>query len=155
DSVMATPSLKKTELLKPDATYILIGGTGGLGRSMARWMVANGGRHIVLVSRSASATGAVKELIDEVSPTGANIVVAKCDVPDRASVDRLIKTDLASLPPVRGVVHGTMVLADVLYEQMEFDCWQRVVEGKVQGGWNFHNALADVQLDFFVTLSSA
>jgi NADPH:quinone reductase-like Zn-dependent oxidoreductase len=155
DSVMATPSLKKTNLLKQDATYILIGGTGGLGRSMARWMVSNGGKHIVLVSRNASATGAVKELIDELEPAGANIVVKKCDVTDGSAVDDLVKNGLKDLPPIRGVVHGTMVLADVLYERMEYDCWSRVVEGKVQGGWNFHNALTGVPLDFFVAISSA
>lgn len=30
-----------------------------------------------------------------------------------------------------------------------------VIEGKVQGGWNFHHALASASLDFFVAISSA
>lgn len=97
-------------LLRPDASYILIGGTGGLGRSMARWLVGKGARHVVLVSRSGSATGKVKELIDELAVAGAKIVVRRCDVTDASSVQNLISNELVDLPPVRGLVHGAMVL---------------------------------------------
>lgn len=44
---------------------------------------------------------------------------------------------------------------DVLYENMTFEEYTKVIEGKVQGGWNFHHALAETQLDFFVAISSA
>lgn len=109
DIVMATPPKNIKALLKPDATYVLIGGTGGLGRSMARWMVSRGARNIVLVSRGASVTGKVKELTDDMSKLGASIIVKKCDVVSRADVDNLIAS-LVDLPPIRGIVHGTMVL---------------------------------------------
>lgn len=110
DQVKATQSNKQNKLLKPDATYILIGGTGGLGRTFARWMVGKGARNIVLVSRSGSETGKVKELIDEMAEVGAKIFVRSCDVADKASVDDLIANKLEGLPPVRGLVHGSMVL---------------------------------------------
>ncbi|OAA65486.1 polyketide synthase [Niveomyces insectorum RCEF 264] len=157
DVVRATPSHKEfVDLLRPDATYILIGGTGGLGRSMARWMAGKGARHIVLVSRTGSATGVVKTLIDDLAAqTGAQVVVRQCNVVDRQSVDDLLSQGLAGLPPVRGVVHGTMVLRDVLFEKMAYADYAEVVEGKVRGGWNFHHALANTPLDFFVAISSA
>lgn len=110
DVVIATPSKKVKDLLRRDATYVLIGGTGGLGRSMARWMVKKGARSIVLVSRSGSVTGRVKELVDELAMTGANIVVRQCNVVNKADVEDLVANGFQDLPPVRGVVHGTMVL---------------------------------------------
>ena len=73
-------------------------------------MVAKGARTIVLVSRSGSVTGRVKELVDEVAAVGANIVVRRCNVVNKAEVDDLIHSGLGDLPPIRGVVHGTMVL---------------------------------------------
>ncbi|KAB5542843.1 polyketide synthase [Coniochaeta sp. 2T2.1] len=155
DVVKATPSEKANNLLRPDATYILVGGTGGLGRSMARWMVGKGARHIVLVSRSGSVTGKVKELVDELAAFGATVVVRRCDVANRDEVDNLVCAGLEGLPPVRGIVHGTMVLRDVLYEKMTWEDYQQVIEGKVQGGWNFHHALASAPLDFFIAISSA
>ncbi|PMD36739.1 BcPKS8, polyketide synthase [Hyaloscypha variabilis F] len=155
DEVKATRSSKQNKLLRQDATYILIGGTGGLGRSMARWMVGKGAVNIVLISRSGSAIGKVKELIDEMAGFGANILVRRCDVANPGSVDNLIHNELVGLPPVRGVVHGAMVLRDVLFEKMTFDEYSTVIESKVQGAWNFHNTLKAQSLDFFVAISSA
>ncbi|KAI5920277.1 hypothetical protein F4810DRAFT_438322 [Camillea tinctor] len=154
DIVKATPPKKPAQLLKADATYFLIGGTGGLGRSMARWMVGRGARHLVLVSRSGSATGKVKALIDEAAELGAEIVVRRCDVADPIEVEDLINNGLEGLPPVRGLIHGAMVLRDVLFEKMTYDNYTTVIESKVHGGWNFHRALINTPLDFFVAISS-
>lgn len=77
---------------------------------MTRWMVGKGARNIVLVSRSGSATGKVKELIDELAAVGATVVVRQCDVANKESVENLIMNELIGMPEIRGVVHGAMVL---------------------------------------------
>ncbi|KAI1864983.1 uncharacterized protein JN550_008529 [Neoarthrinium moseri] len=154
DIVKATPPKRPKQLLKSDATYILIGGTGGLGRSMSKWMISRGARNLVLVSRSGSATGKVKELVDQAAEQGANVVVRRCDVANPADVEDLVNQGLEGMPPVRGLIHGAMVLHDVLFEKMTYDQYTTVIESKVQGGWNFHNALVNAPLDFFVAISS-
>jgi hypothetical protein len=73
-------------------------------------MVSKGAKHVVLVSRSGAVTGRVKDLVEEVGALGANIVVRRCNVVNKPEVDDLIANGLQGLPPVRGVVHGTMVL---------------------------------------------
>ncbi|OQE31225.1 hypothetical protein PENSTE_c001G09701 [Penicillium steckii] len=153
DHVKAVTS-KTGHVLKADASYILIGGTGGLGRSMARWMSSKGARNIVLVSRSASVNDKVQELIDELAADGTHIGVKACDVSSRASVEKLVKEDMKDLPPVRGVVHGAMVLRDILFEKMTLEDFTAVAESKVEGAWNLHDVLSDSPLDFFVALSS-
>jgi len=77
---------------------------------MATWMVRKGARHIVLVSRSGSVTGKVMELVDELAAVGAHIAVRRCNVANKEEVDNLVSAGLEGLPPVRGIVHGTMVL---------------------------------------------
>ncbi|KAK5627480.1 hypothetical protein RRF57_003195 [Xylaria bambusicola] len=154
DIVQVTPPKEPARLLKDNATYILIGGTGGLGRSMARWMISRGARHLVLVSRSGSATGRVKELIDEAAEAGAEVIVQSCDVANVADVEELVNFGLEGMPPVRGLIHGAMVLRDVLFEKMTYDEYITVIESKVQGGWNFHRALINAPLDFFIAISS-
>jgi len=106
----ATHSKAQKKLLRSDATYILIGGTGGLGRSIARWMVEKGAQTIVLVSRSGSVTGKVKEFVDDVALVGARVIVRRCNVSDATSVQNLIANELTDMPEVRGVIHGAMVL---------------------------------------------
>lgn len=110
DIVRITPSKEVIKLFKEDATYILIGGTGGLGRGMTRWMAAKGAKHIVLLSRSGSVTGPVKTLVDDLGPLGINVVVRSCDVAKKEDVDALLNTRLTGLPPIRGVIHGAMTL---------------------------------------------
>ncbi|KAJ0119969.1 beta-ketoacyl synthase domain-containing protein [Diaporthe amygdali] len=155
-SILATQRTNPPKsMLRPDATYVLIGGAGGLGRSMARWMVSNGARNIVLVSRSASASGKVKELMNDLRATaGANILLRRCDVADKSSVDALFQSGISDLPPVRGIVHGSMVLKDVLFEKMSYSDYVSVIESKVQGAWNLHQATSGTKMDFFVAISS-
>ena len=154
--VKAVPSKMKKGLLKEDATYIIIGGTGGLGRSMSKWMIGKGARNIVLLSRSGTTTGRVAELIEEAALLGARIIVQACDISRREAVDKLITSDISSLPPIRGIVHAATVLHDVLFEKMTFEQWNAVVSSKVAGAWNFHHALqaSSTPLDFFICISS-
>ncbi|KAN0092149.1 BcPKS8, polyketide synthase [Hyaloscypha variabilis] len=155
DQVRAVPSKTPKNLLRADGTYIIIGGTGGLGRSMSRWMIEKGARSIVLISRSGTVTGKVANLVEEAKSQGAQIVVKPCDVSDKSQVEKLIKEDISNLPPVKGVIHAAMVLHDVLFEKMSHDQWEAVVKPKVAGAWNFHHALASTPLSFFILLSSA
>ena len=37
---------------------------------------------------------------------------------------------------------------------MKYEQYTTVIESKVNGAWNFHNALANTPLDFFVAISS-
>ncbi|KAI8939049.1 hypothetical protein NX059_004887 [Plenodomus lindquistii] len=156
DEMVLAPRIESSHKILPeDATYVLIGGTGGLGRSIARWLASNGAKHIVLLSRSGVANGKAKIEIDALNQAGTQVVVRRCDVADRSDVDRLVSTGLSGLPPVRGIIHGAMVLDDVLFERMAYEQYSSVVEAKVQGAWNVHDAFAGVALDFFVLISSA
>ncbi|GAB7351697.1 hypothetical protein MBLNU459_g2290t2 [Dothideomycetes sp. NU459] len=142
-------------LLRSDSTYLLIGGTGGLGRSMCQWMVHKGARTIILLSRSAKAGGKVGELIEYLAQQGAKAVLTACDIANPEQVDAVVKDAAKTLPPIRGIIHGAMVLRDQLFEKMNFDDYQAVVKSKVAGAWNIHNSLKNHDLDFFITLSSA
>lgn len=154
------PALASNSALKTHATYIVVGGTGGLGRSMARWMIQNGARCIVLVSRSATITPAIQTLMDEAEASDARVVVRQCNIADEKSVSALLNwiSNVAKLPPVRGIIHSAMVLRDVLFEKMTYAKSRDVIESKVQGAWNLHCALdgrdRHAELDFFIAISS-
>jgi NAD(P)-dependent dehydrogenase (short-subunit alcohol dehydrogenase family) len=109
DQVKAVPSKTKT-LLKANATYVIIGGTGGLGRSMSRWMIEKGARNILLISRSGNAGGKVGGLIEEAKGAGAKIVVRPCDVTNKEQVEELVTLGISGMPAIRGVIHAAMVL---------------------------------------------
>lgn len=164
DMIMAPPheDPASKKILKAEATYIIVGGTGGLGRSMAKWMVDHGAGHIVLVSRRADVTPAVTNLMQEAQAAGAKVHVRQCDVADESSVSATLNwiETVANLPPVQGIIHSAMVLRDVLFEKMTHEEYTTVIDSKVKGAWNLHKAFdgrdgaSQAKLDFFVVMSS-
>ncbi|KAH6607076.1 hypothetical protein Trco_003389 [Trichoderma cornu-damae] len=152
--VRATHPAPRADLLEHDATYLIIGGTGGLGRSITRMMVRRGARHIILLSRGGNVTDDLRILTKESRKLGASIHVVPCDVANEKAVKELVEELQDNLPPIRGIIHAAMVLRDVLFEEMTFEDYEAVVRSKISGAWNFHNALVDTPLQFFIVLSS-
>ncbi|MFL5358353.1 SDR family NAD(P)-dependent oxidoreductase [Archangium sp.] len=140
--------------LRADATYLVTGGLGGLGLEVARWMVEQGARHLVLVGRrapSASATESVRAL----EKAGAHVLVASVDVSREADVAKLLQRLDAESPPLRGIVHSAGVLDDGALAQQDLARFERVMAPKVAGAWNLHRLTGNRELDFFVFFASA
>ncbi|MFY1593309.1 type I polyketide synthase [Micromonospora sp. WMMD737] len=131
---------------RPAGTVLVTGGTGALGRHVARWLLANGAGEVVLASRRGPATPGAAELVDEL---GAVRVVA-CDVTDRAAVDALV----ADLPGLTAVVHTAGVVDDGVLDGLDLGRMQAVLDGKVRAARVLHEATADRNLDAFVLFSS-
>ncbi|MEV0535386.1 type I polyketide synthase [Kitasatospora sp. NPDC050463] len=129
----------------PGGTVVITGGTGVLGRLVARHLVeVHGVRHLLLLSRSG---GEVPELAAEVR-------VLACDVAVREEVARA----LASVPvehPVRAVVHAAGVLDDALIGSLTPERVSEVLRPKVDAAWHLHELTRDLDLTAFVLFSSA
>ncbi|KAF7595543.1 hypothetical protein BBP40_005578 [Aspergillus hancockii] len=151
------PTVLKTKVpfqLNSSATYIIAGGLGGLGRTIARWMAARGARYLVLLGRSGAKTQAAFELIEELEAQGVRVTAPACDVIDTASVTQVMQEIQRTMPPIKGCVQGSMVLRDQMFSEMSYEDWRAVVECKALGSWNLEINLPQ-DLDFFVLLSSA
>ncbi|RAK99269.1 MDR/SDR family oxidoreductase [Aspergillus ibericus CBS 121593] len=156
-AMVEVPTVLDTKVqfqLDSNATYIIAGGLGGLGRSIARWMVDRGARHLVLLGRSGAKTKAALELIDELARQGACVHAPPCDVMDAASVKQVMEDVSQTMPPIKGCVQGSMVLRDQMFSEMSHEDWRVSVECKALGSWNLEMNLPR-DLDFFVMLSSA
>lgn len=138
-----------------DASYLVTGGTGGLGRSLVRWLAGQGARYIITASRSGIKGKEVSELKEQLRGMGVSLAIKECDVGDRAQVESLIADCQASLPLIKGVIHGAMALRDALFENIGYDDWNSNVKPRVAGAWNLHHCLAENSLDSFVILASS
>ncbi|KAK3368030.1 hypothetical protein B0H63DRAFT_424209 [Podospora didyma] len=157
DEKVKATHLRSKSVFRGDGTHVIVGGTGGLGRSMAKYMVEHGARNIVLLSRSGGGKDMTKQLQNEIQCADSRILVKRCDASDENHVRQLVKDCAKELPPICGVIHAAMVLRDVLLEGMKHDDYEQVIRPKVTGTWNIHNVLEEnkVKLDYFVVLSSA
>ncbi len=136
------------------ASYLITGGTGGLGRSITRWLAREGAKHIILLSRSGMSQKGVPELLKELRGQNVNVAVNECDVTDRVQLQGVLSDCRKTMPPIKGVIHGVMALRDALFEKLSFTDWQTNIKPRVQGAWNLHYCLADATLDFFLMLGS-
>jgi acyl transferase domain-containing protein/acyl carrier protein len=139
--------------IRSDATYVVTGAFGGVGRQIARWLVDQGARHLLLIGRTGAATAAGTELVAELTAKGAAVHAAAIDVGDAdALAETFASVDRSA--PVRGVVHAAGVLDDGVLAQMNVDRFRTVFHPKVTGAWRLHEQTSTLALDFFVLFSS-
>jgi polyketide synthase 12 len=139
--------------IRPDGTYLISGGTGGLGLTVADWLVAHGARNLVLLGRR-GAEGA-EEAVRALEARGARVVAAKADVAQVDQLQGVLREVAATLPPLRGVIHAAGVLDDGVLAQQTPERFRSVARPKIDGAWNLHRLTEAAPLDFFVCFSSA
>ncbi|KAI9690135.1 MAG: Type I Iterative PKS [Bathelium mastoideum] len=139
----------------PDKSYFLVGCLGGLGRSLAMWMLRQGARKFVFLGRSGISKVPAQLMVSDLERSGAEVRVIRGDVCDLGAVQKAIKVS-SSLGVIGGVVQAAMGLGEALFSRMSSERWHMGVDPKIQGTWNIHNALKghDNHLDFFLLTSS-
>ncbi|EFY94490.2 polyketide synthase [Metarhizium robertsii ARSEF 23] len=148
---MHTPSFQ----FRSDRTYLLVGGLGGLGRAMATWMVENGARSLVFLSRSSQKGPQTDGFVKELHSQGCQVLLVEGSVSNRADVQRAVDNEATASRALAGVINLAMVLRDVAFADMSFEDWNTAVKPKVRGTWHLHEAISDnKELEFFVLLSS-
>lgn len=106
DDIVPVTRGKKTELkLNPNATYLIPGGTGGLGRSMLTWMADKGAKYFALTSRSGAKNPEVQAVLTELDARGVQTRVFATDIGEEAECARVLEELAKSdFPPIKGAV---------------------------------------------------
>ncbi len=142
-----------TPTLDPRGTVLITGGTGGLGALVARRLVEQGVRGVLLVSRRGAQANGALELQADLEALGADVVLAACDVSDRSQLESL----LASVPterPLSGVVHAAVELDDGVVASLTPERVDRALAGKADAAWHLHELTEHLELSMFVLFSS-
>ncbi|KAF2771255.1 hypothetical protein EJ03DRAFT_388355 [Teratosphaeria nubilosa] len=139
-------------LLHAHKSYLMVGLVSTLGRSICRWMVEHGARHIALASRSAN----VDPLwLSEMEQLGAKVKVYKMDVSDKLSVQNTVSKVRAEMPPIAGVANAALVLRDRSFVDMTAEELNDVLAPKIDGSLHLHEEFSEPGLiDFFILFST-
>lgn len=155
--------------LTRDATYVVTGGAGALGRVVATYLAERGARHITLLGRSAIPARsrwctmteddphfAAVTTVQAIERLGVQIATASVDVADRDQVTTWLAEHIRDGGrPVRGVVHAAGTVNDQLLVNLSEADFATVMAPKVTGTRVLHDALKDHDLEFFVMFGSA
>ncbi|WP_203217982.1 type I polyketide synthase [Nocardia terpenica] len=140
--------------IRSDATYVLTGGLGGLGRTVARWLADRGARHLVLIGRRGIATAAAERAVTDLTAAGVDVRVERADVADREQVAAVLRRIREQSPPIRGIVHAAADFDDVVLADTDPHRLLTATRPKADGAWNLHRETEHDVLDFFVLFSS-
>lgn len=146
---------KPDHRLQPDATYVLAGGLGGLGRNIATFLVDLGARHICFLSRSSTASQDTETLLDDLRKRQCSVSAYRCDISDLRSLRATLQQCRQEHPLIKGIIQCAMVLRDVSFQKMAYQQWQETLRPKVQGSMNLATAAIEPRNQpFFIMLSS-
>ena len=141
-------------LVARDGGYIIVGGLGGLGLVIARWLVQHGAGMVVLNGRSDAGADA-SAAITAMRESGTRVEVVTGDIAGDDTARRLVECVESAGFRVAGILHSATVLADEIAINMSESAAARVFAPKVAGNWKLHEATADRKLDWWLTFSSA
>ncbi len=150
------PERRTDTVVRSDGSYIVTGGLGGIGLTVARWLADNGAGRVVLNGRSAPSASTLDVLTELGSRT--EIVVELGDVAEPGVARRLLTAAEDGGRPLRGVIHSAAVLDDQLVSGLTKESLATIWAPKAAGAVRLHQALqeagADRQLDWWVGFSS-
>jgi acyl transferase domain-containing protein/acyl carrier protein len=151
DAVSAEP---KPFEARPDRTYLITGGYGGVGLEIGLWLARRGARNLALIGRNATTLQALNG-IAKLRDQGLNVLAVSADVGTLDQTTIAIARIRESMPPLGGVIHAAGVYADRLIRSHEPALFTQVFSPKVHGAWHLHTLTLGDPLDFFILCSSA
>ncbi|WP_232247424.1 type I polyketide synthase [Kitasatospora azatica] len=141
-------------VLDPDGTVLVTGGTGAIGRAVARHLVTeHGARRLLLAGRRGADAPGAAELAAELNGLGAEVSFAAVDVADRAAVAAMIGA-VPDRHPLTAVIHTAGVVDDAPITSLTAEQIDRVMRVKADGAWHLHELTASHPLTAFVLVSS-
>lgn len=125
--------------IRPDGTYLVTGGLGGLGVAVTRWLIDQGANSIIITGRREADISILTDL-------GEKVTYVVADMGDENSVAKLCER------PIHGVFHLAGVLDDATLEEQNWERFQKVFKPKVYGSYYLHKYAKNAEL--FVLFSS-
>jgi amino acid adenylation domain-containing protein len=157
--------------LRSDGTYLITGGTGGIGLTLANEIARAVAPNLVLTSRhglperSAWAAYIAQHgetdrssrqirAVEALERAGARVMVAAADVADEAAMRRVVASAREQFGAVAGVIHAAGVPGGGVIQLKSREGAAAVLAPKVDGTLALHRALEGERLDFVVLCSS-
>ncbi|MEU0878839.1 type I polyketide synthase [Lentzea sp. NPDC005914] len=128
---------------QPTGTVVITGGTGALGKHVARDLVARGAEKVVLLSRRGMDAPGAAEIVAELG-----VEVVKCDVTKRDELAAVLTSD------VKAVVHAAGVLDDGVLDGLTPERFTDVFQAKVTSAFLLDELTRELDLGAFILFSS-
>ncbi|WP_412538157.1 SDR family NAD(P)-dependent oxidoreductase [Longispora sp. K20-0274] len=157
--------------LREEGVYLVTGGLGGLGITLAEDLALRFRARLVLLARSplpaeedwdrhvaihgtSDRSGRAIAAIRRMRQAGAEVLVCDTDVTDAAALSVVRERTLAAYGRLDGIIHAAGVAGGGMAEVKERAAAEAVLAPKVLGTLALHRAFGDLPMDFVALFSS-
>jgi NAD(P)-dependent dehydrogenase (short-subunit alcohol dehydrogenase family) len=151
------------EKIVEDKVVIVTGGGGGIGRTIALMMAAQGAKVVVndvgsAVDGEGRNSGVAQQVADEIIAAGGQAAVSTDSVADWDGAHGIVQTALDTFGRIDCVINNAAILRDVIFHKMTREDWELSLSVNLGGAFNVSRAAAphfrEQQSGSFVHISS-
>jgi acyl transferase domain-containing protein len=140
--------------LKEKGVYLVTGGLGGIGFTLAEHLARTLKARLVLTGRSALPDKKQWEKIREMEELGAEVMVETANVAHREQMQEVMARAKQRFGSINGIIHSAGIPDGAFIQARIPGTAAAVLEAKVKGTLVLDGLLKDEPLDFFVLCSS-
>ncbi|GFS62651.1 fatty acid synthase [Trichonephila inaurata madagascariensis] len=148
------PAVPETQFYY-NKVYIIIGGLGGFGMEVTKWIMRRGGKNIILTSRYGARTPYHHFCLKKWQKLGVNVQVSTLNVAIKSEAERLLK-EASRIGPVGGIFNSAVVLKDAFMDSQTAQDYNEVCGPKASATKYLDELTRKLcpSLDYFVCFSS-
>ncbi|MGD2087793.1 MAG: amino acid adenylation domain-containing protein [Candidatus Aminicenantes bacterium] len=171
ESLPLEESEKKRSLLRPGCVYLITGGLGGIGLTLAQHLAQCVQAKLVLMGRSDfparnqwddwmnnhnenNAVSRKIQRLQSLEELGAKVLVLRADVSKQEQVQDAMKQVWEQFGQIDGVIHAAGLPDGKMIQRRTGEDCEDILAPKIKGTWILDRILKDVKLDFFILCSS-
>lgn len=157
--------------LRERGTYLITGGTGGIGLTLANYLARHWRARLVLASRTelppratwlellagnmlAPSLNTTLNSLLELEASGGELLLVQADVSDAVQLQRAIEQAEQHFGAINGVIHAAGIAGGGVIANKTSELADSVLAAKVQGARNLVDVFATKQPDFLLLCSS-
>ncbi|BCJ94412.1 hypothetical protein acsn021_19810 [Anaerocolumna cellulosilytica] len=146
----------KYEKLKKDGTYIITGGTGGIGFSLVEQMEKDSNANLILLGRKNFSEVAIDKIkrMNAFKQNGSNIEYISVDITDIDTMKRVVKTLKEKYGKITGIFHTAGEIRDALLIHKSVEDFKAVLQSKIKGTLVLDTLFCNEDLQFIMLFSS-
>ncbi|MBC7913831.1 MAG: SDR family NAD(P)-dependent oxidoreductase [Pyrinomonadaceae bacterium] len=141
--------------IKTNQTYLITGGTGGLGLEFAKLIAEKDKVNLLLLSKTGLVLSERKtEIINQIKRSGSSVEIIKCDIGNEKQclyIENLIKEKYGKLS---GILHAAGVPGSSFTGRQTREEFESVSKPKIEGSFNLASLAKLHSVDFFILYSS-
>jgi acyl transferase domain-containing protein/thioesterase domain-containing protein/acyl carrier protein len=168
---LSEQEIPEKPIYQEGGTYLITGGFGGIGLTLAEDMIRTHHANVVLVARTPlpkrsewekyltshspnETTSKRIESVQKLEALGGKVMVAAADVCNQVDMSTIVDNAQSKFGTINGVIHAAGIVDDAPLLTKNSASIEDVIAPKIHGTQVLHNLFADGALDWLVLFSS-